>query len=145
MENKKIIIGRTDKADFPLLELYGIDIKIDTGAYTSSIHCLHIKEKKKELQCCFLDQSYPEYNGKQFVFKNYDITAVKSSNGEIEERYVVKTKICLFKKVNPITLTLSSRRDMRFPVLLGRKFLSGKYIVDTALEDQSYNFCTNEY
>ena len=35
----KKVIGRIDKADFPLLGLFDIDVKIDTGAYTSSIHC----------------------------------------------------------------------------------------------------------
>ena len=35
----KKTIGRIDKADFPLLDIYDIDIKIDTGAYTSSMHC----------------------------------------------------------------------------------------------------------
>ena len=34
----KKTIGRIDKADFPALDLFDIDIKIDTGAYTSSIH-----------------------------------------------------------------------------------------------------------
>ena len=42
MDNK-ILIGRKDKADFPELSLNDIDIKIDSGAYTSSIHCTNIK------------------------------------------------------------------------------------------------------
>ncbi|GAA4116633.1 hypothetical protein GCM10022393_17380 [Aquimarina addita] len=139
MENQKKIIGRTDKVDFPLFELKDIDVKVDTGAYTSSIHCKEIKEVGELLECRFLDPTHPEYNGKKFTFKNYDITAVKSSNGKVEIRYAIKTKITLFNKTNPITLTLSSRDDMRFPVLIGRKFLSGKFLVDTQLEDQSYN------
>ncbi|WP_378186204.1 ATP-dependent zinc protease [Aquimarina sp. W85] len=139
MEVKKTIIGRTDKADFPLLEINEIDVKIDTGAYTSSIHCKDIEEIGETLQCSFLDATHPEYNGKRFTFTNYDITAVKSSNGEIEVRYIIRTKIRLFNKTYPITLTLSSRDDMRFPVLLGRRFLSGKFLVDPQIEDQSHN------
>ncbi|HBT08538.1 MAG TPA: peptidase, partial [Leeuwenhoekiella sp.] len=34
---EKVVIGRTDRADFPALGIADIDIKIDTGAYTSSI------------------------------------------------------------------------------------------------------------
>ncbi len=139
MENQKKIIGRTDKVDFSLLELKGIDVKVDTGAYTSSIHCKEIREVGEQLECRFLDPTHPEYNGKKFTFKNYDITAVKSSNGKVEVRYAIKTKVTLFNKTFPITLTLSSRDDMRFPVLIGRKFLSGKFLVDPQLEDQSYN------
>ncbi|WP_299435313.1 RimK/LysX family protein [uncultured Aquimarina sp.] len=139
MKDQKKIIGRTDKVDFPLLALEGIDAKVDTGAYTSSIHCKEIKEVGHILECRFLDPTHPEYNGKKFTFKNYDITAVKSSNGKVEIRYAIRTKITLFGKTHAITLTLSSRDDMRFPLLIGRKFLSGKFLVDPQLEDQSYN------
>ena len=140
MSKEKKIIGRTDKVDFPELDLAGIDAKVDTGAYTSSIHCKDIIEVDQQLNCSFLDPTHPEYNGKRFTFYNYDITAVKSSNGTVEIRYAIRTKITLFDKTYHITLTLSSRDDMRFPVLLGRKFLSGKFLVDSQLENQSYNF-----
>ena len=40
----KTTIGRVDKADFKELSLEDIDIKIDSGAYTSSIHCSNIEE-----------------------------------------------------------------------------------------------------
>ncbi|WP_271765567.1 ATP-dependent zinc protease family protein [Aquimarina algiphila] len=139
MEKEKKIIGRTDKADFPLLELKNIDAKIDTGAYTSSIHCIDIKEIDQTLQCSFLDPMHPEYNGKRFTFKNYDITAVKSSNGKVEMRFTIRTQIIVFGNTYPITFTLSPRDDMCFPVLIGRKFLSGKFLVDPQSENQSYN------
>ncbi len=139
MEQKKEIIGRIDKVDFPLLELSDIDAKIDTGAYASSIHCIGIREVDKTLQCTFLDATHPEYNGKRFTFKNYDMTAVKSSNGKVEMRFAIRTQILVFNKTYPITFTLSPRDDMRFPVLIGRKFLSGKFLIDPQLENQSYN------
>ena len=139
MNKEKKIIGRADKVDFPILSLMGIDAKVDTGAYTSSIHCIDIEEIDSVLQCIFLDQTHPEYNGKRFTFKNYDILAVKSSNGKVEMRYAIKTKITVFNKTYPITMTLSTRDDMRFPVLIGRKFLRGKFLVDPQLENQSYN------
>ncbi len=139
MNTQKKIIGRTDKVDFALLSLTDIDVKIDTGAYTSSIHCKDIREVGEQLECRFLDPTHPEYNGKKFTFTNYDITAVKSSNGTVEIRYAIRTKITLFDKTHIITLTLSSRDDMRFPILLGRKFLNGKFLVDPQLKNQSYN------
>lgn len=134
----KITVGRTDKVDFPKLGFSGIDVKIDTGAYTSSIHCTHIREEGDVLCCTFLDPMHPEYNGKEMEFTSYDITAVKSSNGEIQYRYVVQSNIRIFKKLFKISLTLSSRDDMRFPVLIGRKFLTRKFIVDTERTDLSY-------
>ena len=146
-ESKKTIIGRFDKADFPVLDLEGISVKIDTGAYTSSIHCDEIVEKDDVLYCKFLDEEHDQYNGKEFIFKDYDIIYVRSSNGMIQKRYQIESKIKLFNKIYKISLSLSSRQEMRFPVLLGRKFLSNKFIVDPQLIDLSFNnqHQTNEH
>lgn len=141
---EKTVIGRFDKADFPALHLKEIAIKIDTGAYTSSIHCENIREEDGILRCTFLDEEHPLYNGKEFIFRDYDIVFVRSSNGIIQKRYQVESTIKIFKKVYKISLSLSSRQEMRFPVLIGRKFLTKKFIVDTELTDVSFNLKHNE-
>ncbi|HET8753099.1 MAG TPA: RimK/LysX family protein, partial [Salinimicrobium sp.] len=64
---------------------------------------------------------------------------VRSSNGMVQERYQIQSKIKLFNKVFKISLSLSARQEMRFPVLLGRKFLTKKFTVDTEYFDVSYN------
>ncbi len=133
------VIGRVDKADFPTLNLQDIDIKIDTGAYTSSIHCHKVLIIEDELICLFYDKGHPHYNGKEFKFKEYSITKVKSSNGIIQNRYKVKTSIIIFEKKYTISLTLSTRDDMKYPILIGRKFLSKKFIVDINQKYLSYN------
>ena len=140
--NKKIIIGRQDIADFPDLNLVEIPIKIDSGAYTSSFHCHNIEEFEvngvKKIKCNFLDPEHEQYHEKEFVFENYKIRRVKSSNGITEERYSVTTKIEIFNQILPIELTLTERGSMKFHVLIGRKFLSKKFIINTALTDQSF-------
>ncbi len=141
---EKTIIGRFDKADFPALHLNDIAIKIDTGAYTSSIHCENIREEDSALRCTFLDEEHPLYNGKEFIFKDYDVVFVRSSNGMIQKRYQVESTIKIFNKVYKISLSLSSRQEMRFPVLIGRKFLTKKFIVDPELTDVSYKQSNNE-
>ena len=135
---EKRTIGRFDKADFPDLHLEDIAIKIDTGAYTSSIHCDHIVEEKGVLRCTFLDEEHPLYNGREFRFTDFDIVFVKSSNGIVQKRYQIQTRISLFGKNHKISLSLSARQEMRFPVLLGRKFITKKYTVDTEFFDLSY-------
>lgn len=135
----KKVIGRIDKADFPTLDLFDIDIKIDTGAYTSSIHCHKVIVLEDELICLFYDEGHPYYNGKEIKFKEFSITRVKSSNGLVQERYKVKTSIVLFNKEYNISLTLSTRDDMKYPILIGRKFLSKKFIVDVNQKNISYN------
>lgn len=135
-------IGRIDKADFPLLGLNDIEIKIDTGAYTSSMHCKNMKVEDNYLKCNFLDEEHPNYHEKEIVFDEYDVKVVKSSNGQSEARYRIQTEIILFGKKHNIYLTLSDREEMRFPVLLGRKFLSKKYIVDINKTNLSHKLKT---
>lgn len=140
-KNKKIIIGRKDVADFPLLHIFDVPVKIDTGAYTSSMHCHNIEEFIKngetKIKCNLLDPGHLNYREKQIVFDSFTKKRVKSSNGQVEERYKVETKIKLFNHIYPIELTLSERGSMRFSVLLGRKFLTKKFIVDTSLVNLS--------
>ena len=135
----KKIIGRIDKVDFPALDLFEIDVKIDTGAYTSSIHCHKFFEEDGVLKCLFYDKGHPNYNGKEIIFNTYTTTKVKSSNGIIQIRYKVKTSVIVFNKKYSINLTLSDRDDMKYPILIGRKFLLDKFIVDVNLKDISYN------
>ncbi|APY11176.1 peptidase [Seonamhaeicola sp. S2-3] len=136
--NKKII-GRIDKIDFPKLELYNIDVKIDTGAYTSAIHCSEIIEIDHALLCIFNSDVHQNFGKTEIIFESYSLTNVKSSNGFKENRYKVKSDAIFFGKTYKINLTLSTRDDMRFPVLIGRQFLSKKFIVDVDLENVSYN------
>jgi hypothetical protein len=135
----KTLIGRTDITDFPKLNLFGIDIKIDTGAYTSSIHCHSIKEENNQLKCLFLDPKHEKYHQKTLIFNDYKQKKVKSSNGISQKRYVIKTEIVLFNKIRTIELTLTERGSMRFPVLVGRKFLSKRFIVDSSKKNLSFN------
>tara|TARA_B110000046_G_scaffold52033_1_gene57961 strand:- start:5941 stop:6378 length:438 start_codon:yes stop_codon:yes gene_type:complete len=138
----KITIGRNDKADFPELSLSDIDVKIDSGAYTSSIHCSNIKEitlnEESLIQFTLLDPEHPFYNNKEFTSKNYASKIVKSSNGISETRFMIHTEIIIFNKKFPIYLTLSERKEMKFPILLGRKFLNKKFVIDTIKKNLSY-------
>lgn len=142
MKEKKII-GRKDFADFPELGIQNIAIKIDTGAYTSSIHCHDIKELEingiKHIQFQLLDPSHDLYNNKHYTTSNYTLKNIKSSTGHSEKRFIIKTIIQLFNNKYPIQLSLSERGEMKYPVLIGRKLLSGKFIVDPSKYDLSNN------
>ena len=131
-------IGRIDKADFTLLHLHDIEVKIDTGAYTSSIHCKNVTIEDNYLKCVFLDPEHPSYHEKEFKFDKYDVRVVKSSNGKSQARYRILTEIELFGKRYPIFLTLSDREEMKYPVLLGRKFLTKRFVVDITKTNLSH-------
>ncbi|MEZ5106436.1 MAG: RimK/LysX family protein [Draconibacterium sp.] len=142
MEKAKTVIGRKDKADFEKLNLFGIEVKVDSGAYTSSFHCHRIekitKGGKEMIRCNFLDPGHPQYHEREFYFENFKIRNVKSSNGMVEERFSIVTEIKIFNQNYPIELTLTEREEMKHPVLLGRKFLSKKFLVDTSKKNLSW-------
>jgi hypothetical protein len=137
-----IVIGRKDRVDFPHLRLYDIDAKIDTGAYTSAINCCSIKiiEKNGEQRVRFnlLDPSHPSYNNKKFTLPIYKRRKIKNSFGQVEERYIIKTKILLFGELFDIELSLTDRSKMEYPVLLGRKVLHNHFLVNVARTNLSY-------
>lgn len=141
----KKIIGRRDKADFPDLELKEVPIKIDTGAYTSSIHCYKFEIKEGVLYANFSDGIKNSLNKKRIKFTEFEEVKVKSSNGQVQKRYVIKSRINLFGKLYKISLTLADRKKMKNPVLIGRKFLNKKFIVDTDLEYVSFKMNSHEH
>ncbi len=141
--HKKIVIGKKDIVDFPQINLLELPVKIDSGAYTSSIHCYKATEVKvngvKKLKCYFLSPKNKNYKNCIVVFDDYRTKNVKSSNGISENRYSVKTKVKMFGKLYNIELTLAKRWHMKFQVLLGRKFLSKKFVIDTSQSNLSHD------
>jgi len=138
-----ITIGRIDKIDLPGMGLENIDAKIDTGARTSAIHCHEIysseKDGKKVVHFKLLDPSHPDYNDKEYFFEDFHEKRVKSSSGHVEDRFVIKTKIKIFNKVYTTEFTLTNRKEMTFPILLGRKLLKKRFIVDVSEKNLSFN------
>jgi hypothetical protein len=135
MPQKKLkLIGRREYVDFPGLNLFRLEAKIDTGAYTSALHChdIAVRDIGGTPTLCFylLDPNHPEYNDQEHRFTEFSRKTIKSSSGEAEERYIIKTLIRLGRKKIRTTLSLTDRAGMRYPVLIGRKLIKNKFIID---------------
>lgn len=136
MKNK-ILIGRIDKIDLPDFEIFNVNAKIDTGAYTSSIHCTHIEVVDDILN--FEIPGLKEKEIKKFRTTYFTTKKVRSSNGKLQARYTIKTHLLLFGHLYHEEFTLTDRSKMKNPVLLGRKVLMNRFIVDVSKKDLSYN------
>lgn len=140
--NEKLIIGRADKVDLPDFGAFDIEAKIDTGAYTSAIHCSKIKEKKKDgkrqISFRILDSHIAVVEHRRYVTTRFKKKKVRSSSGHVEKRYFIEAYVILFGKRILAEFSLSDRETMRFPVLLGRKLLKNRFLVDVSLTDVSY-------
>lgn len=137
------VIGRQDKVDLPGFELYGIDAKVDTGAYTSAISCSRVKVKKIEgvetLVFHIPGSRIKEKKARRFSTANFKKRKIRSSNGVSEERFIIETHVIIFGKKRKVEFSLADRSKMRFPILLGRKFLTKRFIVDVRQKNLSYS------
>ena len=134
------ILGRSDRVDLLDLKLENIHAKIDTGAYTSSLHCLRAEVVNGVLEFVLLDEEHPEFTGIIYRFSRFKQREIKNSFGEAELRYVIKTKVRLFDHIIRAEFSLSNRGNLRFPVLLGRKTLRRRFLIDVTKKDLSYQF-----
>ena len=141
----KKLIGRRELVSFPELDIEDIEAKVDTGAFTSAIHCSDIHEETKpdgtKVICLdLLDPSHPQYNHKKLEFAEYELREIKSSIGEKQERFVIKTMIRLYDETIEAEFSLSDRSDMKYPVLIGRKLLKGRFIVDVSRKNVAQKY-----
>jgi len=117
------IIGRTDIVSFPSIGIYYTSAKIDTGAFTSSLHCESVELIEDDVLRVDFGDGNIQY------FDDYDSLNVTSSNGQGQMRYAIVTKIEVFGELLPIKLTLSNRSSMKNECLIGRTFLSNNKIL----------------
>jgi hypothetical protein len=128
-QSKIRLIGRREFIDFPELNLKGIEAKIDTGAYTSSLHCENISinyENSKPILYFTIEPGQQ----KPFRFEHFAQKKIKNSFGEMEERFVINTQVKLGRKKIRSVISLSNRDNMRYPVLIGRRLIKGKFLID---------------
>src|SRR4051812_18463784 len=103
------LIGRREFVNIPALGISGIEAKIDTGAYTSSLHCETISIEKKDDKDVLCFTIEPGTDSKVFRFEQFNMKKIKNSGGEMEERYVIKTIVNIGKKSVLSIISLSNR------------------------------------
>lgn len=126
------VLGRQESVEFTELDLGILEAKVDTGAFRSSIHCRKAKiisRKGKDV----LSVQFQIGRRRPFgEFKSFKQTTVRSSNGATEKRFIIRTWIKLGGNRYKVSFTLSDRSEMKSPILLGRKFLANKYLVNVS-------------
>lgn len=116
-------IGSRLTVDLPLLGMKEVSAKIDTGAFSGALHATRVREVQGETGEMHLRFSPLGSTGHTIEVDNYHKRSVKSSNGLSSIRYAVDTEVDIMGETYPITLTLTNRSAMRYPMLIGRNFL----------------------
>ncbi|RED49728.1 ATP-dependent zinc protease family protein [Aestuariispira insulae] len=130
----KTTVGWREWVAFPELGVPSINAKIDTGAKTSAIHAyrprivtVHEQEFVEFYVHPLQRRKKPEILCRAPLV---DKRAVTSSNGQSQNRYVIRTTMVLGGQSKAIELTLTDRDEMSFRVLIGREALRGGFVVD---------------
>lgn len=126
------IIGRAETIDLRDFGLRGVPAKVDTGADTSSIWVSQVTEKEDGLHFVLFGPESPYYTGEDQVFSaaDYELTRVANSFGQKELRYKIKMRVTVKGRNVRATFTLADRSQKTYPILLGRRLLHGKFLVD---------------
>lgn len=129
-----LILGWREWLSLPQLGLPRIKAKVDTGARTSALHALTIELfDKGSAPWVRFDVHPTQYRTDITVRCEAPVKtrrSVTNSGGRTEERFVIDTRVRIAGREWPIEVTLTSRNDLRFRMLLGRTALRGKALVD---------------
>ncbi len=123
-------IGTIELIALPDEQLFDIPAKVDTGADSSAIWASNIAEHDSRLSFALFAPSSPHYTGTIITTDDYRVISVKNSFGQTEYRYKVRMPIVLGGRKLRAAFTLANRARNRYPVLIGRKTLHGKFLVD---------------
>ncbi len=126
------VLGWRETIALPDFELGGIPAKIDTGARTSALHATEIElveQTEGWLARFHIDLGH----GHETALCEAPGVArrtITSSNGQAEERLIVKARLQLGGETFRTEFSLTDRSDMAFPVLVGRMALRRRFLVD---------------
>lgn len=132
----KVVIGRSESMTFVDFEgLEDVPAKTDTGAYRSAVHAsnIHLDEKTGILSFDLLG-GHPVCGAMRYRVetKEFSKVWVENSFGHREDRYEVKMRVKLGPKVFTARFSLADRSKKIYPILLGRKLLNNRFLIDPA-------------
>ena len=127
-------IGWREWVALPDLGLPAVKAKIDTGARTSALHAFLIEPYQQDGIDMLRFLIHPIQKNQDFQVEChcpvYDVREVTDSGGHREMRYVIQSNVSIGNGSWPIELTLTNRDTMSFRMLLGRKAMEQRFIVD---------------
>jgi hypothetical protein len=128
------IIGWKEWIGLPDLGIPAVKAKIDTGARTSALHIFDLEEFVANGRRMVRFGIQPLQRRKDIQrfceAPVLETRRVKDSGGHIEKRYVIRTTAVMGAVSWPIDITLTNRDLMLFRMLLGRKAIENRFLID---------------
>jgi len=134
MHQHKKIIGSEEWVRIPELNIPAIKARIDSGAKTSTLHAFNIQTFEDNGKEYVRFDIHPVQHSRKISIRCkaelIDRRIIKSSTGEREKRYVIRTPISLGGETFDIEVTLTNRDSMGYRMLIGREAMKARFIVD---------------
>jgi len=130
-----VVLGWREWVALPELGLAAVRAKVDSGARSSALHVDWQERYTRDgapwvrFGLHPVDANLP---GQSIQAPVIDQRPVTDSGGHVSERVFIATRIALAGQSFLAEINLTSRRDMLFPMLLGRTALAGRFVVDPA-------------
>jgi hypothetical protein len=128
-------IGWREWVALPELGVAAVKAKIDTGARSSSLHAWDVRivegtGRRSRVRFVLHPRQRDLTETVEAEADLVAVRAVRSSNGEVENRPVIRTPLVLDGHRYAIELTLTRRDQMGFRMLLGRRALRRRFVID---------------
>jgi hypothetical protein len=126
----RLVIGRREWIALPDLGVSPLNAKTDSGARSSCIHAENVSLSADEKTVSFTTTNhYTEVVSCEAAVAR--VALVKSSSGKAKKRIFIETTAMLVGGFRwPILVSLANRSEMLCPMLLGRRALSGYFLID---------------
>ena len=133
----KVVVGWREWVGLPQAGVEWMKAKIDTGARSSSIHAFDLEAYDRDGAEWVRFSIHPWQKSHDDVamldLPVLDRREVRSSNGQVEQRYAVAMDVTLAGRTITTEMTLSNRDEMGFRMLVGREALERGFLVDSSL------------
>ncbi len=117
------VIGLREWVALPDLGISQMIAKVDSGAKTSALHASNISTFGRDGQDWVRFDAHVGSRSKQKTrtceARLIDLKRIKSSNGQLQERFVIRTPLVLGDRSWLVDFTLTCRKAMRYRMLLG--------------------------
>ena len=133
-KRQKRVVGWKEHAALPDLKIKDVLAKMDTGANLASIDASEIKYSTKggvkhvNFKVMKRNNTVRKTSAPLAGFKR-----IKSSNGDVERRPYIKTTLLVDGISKKIELTLTDRGPMDYTMLIGRKALGRRWVVNPSV------------
>ncbi|MBU6248010.1 MAG: RimK/LysX family protein [Xanthomonadaceae bacterium] len=129
-------LGWRERVALPDLGIAGLKAKLDTGARSSALHVDALEAFRRDgAQWLRFEVSSGRRRLRSWAAEApvVDRRVVTDTGGHRCERWFIRSTVSLAGEAFPIDISLTDRRHMLFPMLLGRTAIAGRFVIDPRL------------